>query len=327
MPAFSRTTMSARVDEIELCPECSSMHLEEDYSRGELVCANCGLVVKENIIDPGQEWRNYDTRERDDKARTGGPVTFTLHDKGLPNEISWRNVDVYGKRVPARNKSQLYRIRGLQRRLRIANSTERNLMVAFCTIDRICSNMSLPKTTRENASVIYRRAMLKGIVKGRSVESVAAVSIYVAARRMNIPRTIEEIAKSSGSTEKDISRTYRIVARKLRLFLQPTIPQDYISRFCSELHLDPGIEAKALEILAAMEGTSASIGKGPQGSAAAAIYMAAIMLGSKKTQERVAAVSGVTEATLRNRMKDMEHVMAKGAKPHLVAIRNGKIKL
>lgn len=326
MSAFGKTTLFTAVDDIELCPECSSTHLEEDYSRGELVCANCGLVIKENLIDPGQEWRAYEPKERNEKARTGGPVTYAVHDKGLPTEISWRNVDVYGKRVPARNKAQLYRIRGLQRRLRTANSTERNLMVAFCNIERICSNMSLPKAVRENSAVTYRRAMLKGIVKGRSVESVAAVSIYVAARKMNIPRTIEEIAAACDASVRDISRTYRIMARKLSLSLQPTMPQDYISRFCSELHLDTYVEAKSLEILASIEGTRASIGKGPQGSAAAAIYMAAIMHGSKRTQERVATVSGVTEATLRNRLREMELVNAEGKTGVFARVRNGKIK-
>lgn len=325
MSAFSKARISAEVDEIELCPECSSMHLEEDYSRGELVCANCGLVIRDNLIDPGREWSNHNPKDSDAKASTGGPVTYTFHDKGLPTEISWRNVDVYGRRVPARNKSQLYRIRGLQRRLRTANATERNLMVAFCTIDRICSNLSLPKTIRESAAFIYKRAKLRGIVKGRSVESVAAVSIYVAARRISMPRTIGELAKATGSLEGDISRTYRIMSRKLQLSLQPTMPQDYISRFCSELNLDMGVEVKSLDILTSIDGTTASIGKSPQGSAAAAIYMAALMLGSKRTQAMVAAVSGVTEATLRNRLKDMELVMARGATKQVVRIQNGRI--
>lgn len=45
------------VEQILKCPECNSSEISRDYSRAELVCDKCGLVIVENLIDPGPEWR------------------------------------------------------------------------------------------------------------------------------------------------------------------------------------------------------------------------------------------------------------------------------
>src|SRR2546426_582778 len=49
-----------KVREVEIttqCPECRGDHLVRDYSRAEIVCEDCGLVLDDMIIDEGPEWR------------------------------------------------------------------------------------------------------------------------------------------------------------------------------------------------------------------------------------------------------------------------------
>ena len=103
-------------EEIEVCPECGSHHLTRDYERGELVCEECGLVLDDQFIDQGPEWRAFDVEQGEKMARTGAPMTYTIHDKGLSTEISWKNKDSYGKSIPTRNRAQLYRLRKWQKR-------------------------------------------------------------------------------------------------------------------------------------------------------------------------------------------------------------------
>ena len=95
-------------EEIKVCPECGSHHLVRDYERGELVCEDCGLVLDDQFIDQGPEWRAFDVEQGEKRARTGAPMTYTIHDKGLSTEISWKNKDSYGKSIPTRNRAQLY---------------------------------------------------------------------------------------------------------------------------------------------------------------------------------------------------------------------------
>jgi len=95
------------------------------------------------------------------------------------------------------------------------------------------------------------------------------------------------------------------MTRELKLKLMPTRPEDYISRFCSELKLGGEVQAKAMEILADAAKKELTSGRGPTGVAGAAIYISSILCNSRRTQREVADVAGVTEVTIRNRYKEL----------------------
>jgi len=264
------------IEETVTCPECGSNHLSKDYSRAELVCQDCGLVIDEDLIDHGPEWRAFDSEQREKRARTGSPMTYMIHDKGLSTMISWKNRDSYGKSIPTRNRAQLFRLRKWQRRIRISNATERNLATALSSLDRMASGMNLPRTVRETAC-----------------------------RQCHVPRTLDEISQIANMSRKEIGRNYRYVSRELGLKLLPTTPQDYISRFCSELKLSSDVQGKVMEILKEAADAELTSGRGPTGIAAASIYVASILCGERRTQREVSEVAGVTEVTIRNRYKEL----------------------
>jgi len=294
-----------KIEEIAQCPECGSSHLSKDYSRAELVCGSCGLVLDEDIIDHGPEWRAFDSEQREKRARTGAPMTYTIHDKGLSTVIGWKNRDSYGKAIPTRNRAQLYRLRKWQRRTRISNATERNIVIALSELDRMASSLSLPRTVRETAAMIYRKAALKKLVRGRSIEGVTTAALYAACRQCHVPRTLDEISNIAHISRKEIGRNYRYVSRELRLKLLPTSPEDYISRFCSELKLSGDVRAKTVEILREAAHRELTSGRGPTGMAAASLYIASVLCGERRTQREVAEIAGVTEVTIRNRYKEL----------------------
>jgi transcription initiation factor TFIIB len=284
------------IEEIVQCPECGSNHLSKDYSRAELVCRNCGFVLDENMIDHGPEWRAFDSEQREKRARTGAPMSYTIHDKGLSTMIGWKNRDSYGKSIPTRNRAQIYRLRKWARRIRISNATERSLAIAFSELDRMASSIGLPRTVRETAAMIYRKAALKKLVRGRSIEGVITAALYAACRQCHVPRTLDEISSVAHISKKEIGRTYRYVSRELGLKLLPTSPEDYISRFCSELKLSGDVRAKTVEILQEAAHRELTSGRGPSGMAAASLYIASVLCGERRTQREVA---------IRNRYKEI----------------------
>lgn len=293
------------VEETMNCPKCGSAHLTKDYSRAELVCEKCGLVIDAEIMDHGPEWRAFDSEQREKRARVGAPMTYTIHDKGLSTMIGWQNRDSYGKTIPTRNRAQLYRLRKWQTRTRISNGTERNLATALSSLDRMSSTLGLPRNVRETAAMIYRRAVRRKFIRGRSIEGVSAAVLYAACRQCNVPRTLEEISNITNFKKKEIGRNYRDISRKLELKLLPTTPQDYISRFCSLLKLSNDVQVKTIEILKQASRKELTSGRGPTGMAAAAIYIASVLCGERRTQREVAEVAGVTEVTIRNRYKEL----------------------
>jgi len=294
-----------KIEEILCCPECKSEQLSKDYSRAELVCSRCGLVIDEEIIDHGPEWRAFDSEQREKRSRIGSPMTYTIHDKGLSTTIGWTNRDAYGKSIPAKNRAQLYRLRKWQRRVRISDATEHNLALALSGIDRLASAMGLPRTVRETAAVIYRKAALKKLTRGRSIQGVTAASLYAACRQCHVPRTLDEISIVAQMSRKEIGRNFRYVSRELELKLLPTAPRDYVSRFCSGLKLSNDVQIKTLEILRHAANQELMSGRGPTGLAAASLYISSVLCGEQRTQREVAQIAGVTEVTIRNRYKEL----------------------
>ncbi|MBU1862599.1 MAG: transcription initiation factor IIB, partial [Candidatus Omnitrophica bacterium] len=85
----------------------------------------------------------------------------------------------------------------------------------------------------------------------------------------------------------------------------PTTPLDYISRFCSELKLSGDVQTKTIDIIQDASNKELSSGRGPTGMAAAALYIASVLCGERRTQREVAEVASVTEVTIRNRYKEL----------------------
>ncbi|MGA9399306.1 transcription initiation factor IIB, partial [Haladaptatus sp.] len=161
------------------CPECGG-NVVTDEGHGETVCAECGLVVEEDSVDRGPEWRAFDAKEKDQKSRVGAPTTKMMHDKGLSTNMGWQNKDAYGNTLGARQREKMQRLRTWNERFRTRDSKERNLKQALGEIDRMASALGLPKNVRETASVIYRRALDDDLLPGRSIEGVATSAVYAA---------------------------------------------------------------------------------------------------------------------------------------------------
>jgi transcription initiation factor TFIIB len=153
--------------------------------------------------------------------------------------------------------------------------------------------------------MVYRKAVERGLIRGRSIEGVSAASLYAACRQCKVPRTLDEIADAAKLNRKEIGRTYRLMSRELSINLKPTTPIDYVPRFGSELTLSGEVQSKAIEILKKAMDQELTSGRGPTGVSAAAIYIASVLLGERRTQREVADVAGVTEVTIRNRYKEL----------------------
>jgi len=289
------------VKKMQECPECGSNQFIQDKTRGELRCAKCGTIIKEFMIDRGQEWRAFDSEQISKRARTGAPLTFTKHDKGLTTEIGKGLGELY--KVPGKKRAQYYRLRKWHKRL--IESKDRNLSFALSELQRIISFLNLPKPVHERIARYYEEAVDKGLVRGRSIESVIAALVYAVSRQFGTPRTLDEIAEASGLEKREIGRTYRYVARELKIRILPANPKDYVPRFCSILNLSDKVQANAIKILKSAKKLDITSGKGPTGVAAAAIYIACVLVGEKRTQREVASIVNVTEVTIRNRYKEL----------------------
>ncbi len=232
-------------------------------------------------------------------------MTYMIHDKGLSTMIDWKNKDIFGKEISAKIRGQIYRLRKWQSRIRVSDATERNLTFALSELDRMASNLDLQKNLRECSAKIYRDAVGAHLIRGRSIEGVAAASLYAACRRYKVPRTLNEIAEVARVNKKEIGRSFRFISRELELNLNPTKPLDFLTRFISELELSTDCQKTAKKIIKMAELRGLTSGRGPTGLCAAAIYTASILTKERRTQRKIAKVSQVTEVTVRNRFSEL----------------------
>ncbi|MDZ7746078.1 MAG: transcription initiation factor IIB [Halobacteriales archaeon] len=291
------------VDEVT-CPECGGS-IAADTEHGETVCEDCGLVIEEDSIDRGPEWRAFDSAEKDEKSRVGAPTTNMMHDKGLSTNIGWQDKDAYGNSLSNRQRQKMQRLRTWNERFRTRDSKERNLKQALGEIDRMASALGLPENVRETASVIYRRALNENLLPGRSIEGVATSSLYAAARQAGTPRSLDEITQVSRVEKDEIARTYRYVVRELGLEVAPADPESYVPRFASDLDLSDESERRARQLLKSAKQAGIHSGKSPVGLAAAAVYAASLLTNEKVTQSDVSEVANISEVTIRNRYHEL----------------------
>jgi len=303
---LSKKESGVRQRLVDKCPECDSSNLIHDYDTGETVCGDCGLVVYEQMMDKGPEWRAFTQEEKASRSRVGVPTSYSVHDKGLSTAISQVDRDAFGRKLPLSTRLQMWRLRKWQIRSRVHSSIDRNLAQAMAELDRLSDKVFIPQPVKEKAAVTYRKALDKGLVRGRSIAAIAAAALYAACRVTGTPRTLREIAEASLVDKKDVARCYRLLLRELDVHMPIADPLTYVSKIAERTGISGKTQGLAIQILRIARKKRAAAGKDPMGLAAAALYIACLQNNEKKTQKDIAEAAGVTEVTVRNRYKTLK---------------------
>jgi transcription initiation factor TFIIB len=289
-----------------VCPECSGTNLIHDRDTGETICGDCGLVLYEQMLDKGPEWRAFTMEEKASRSRVGMPTSYSIHDKGLSTTISQVDRDAMGRKLPLSTRLQMWRLRKWQIRSRVHSSVDRNLAQAMSELERLSSKVSTTPSLKEKAALIYRKALDKGLVRGRSINAIAAAALYAACRESGTPRSIRDIAEASLVDKKDVARCYRLLLQELQFNMPVANPLTFVSKIAEKTAIPGRIQGEAIKILADAKRQRFSSGKDPMGLAAAALYIACLLHNEKVTQKDIAEAAGVTEVTIRNRYKALK---------------------
>ncbi|TRO48059.1 transcription initiation factor IIB [Candidatus Bathyarchaeota archaeon] len=303
---MSKEQKSSFSRQVDRCQECGSPNRVHDYDTGETVCGGCGLVLYEQMMDKGPEWRAFTQEEKTSRSRVGVPTSYSVHDKGLSTAISQVDRDAFGRKLPLSTRLQMWRLRKWQIRSRVHSSIDRNLAQAMAELDRLSDKVFIPSQIKEKAAVIYRKALDKGLVRGRSIAAIAAAALYAACRGSGTPRTLREISEASLVDKKDVARCYRLLLRELEVNMPIADPLTYVSKIAERTGISGKTQGLAIQILRDARKKRAAAGKDPMGLAAAALYIACLKNSEKKTQKDIAEAAGVTEVTVRNRYKTLK---------------------
>ncbi|ABK78485.1 transcription initiation factor TFIIB [Cenarchaeum symbiosum A] len=290
----------------DACQRCGKGKLVTDNESGEMFCAKCGFVMTEKLQESGPEWRSFAHDEHGDRARTGAPTSLTMHDMGLATIINPANRDASGRPLAASMKSTIDRLRTWDNRSQVHEPVDRNYRQAFSELNRLKDKLAISDAVIEKAAYIYRKALDKGLVRGRSISALMASALYAACRDTATPRNLKDVEEAANIKRKDIARCYRLLVKELDLRMPVTDSIQCVARISSHIGIAEKTKRYAVVVLKEAQKHEVSAGKDPMGLAAAALYLSCVKNGEDKTQRDIADAANVTEVTIRNRYKGLK---------------------
>lgn len=243
--------------------------------------------------------------EIDNRSRTGAPTSLALPDGGLSTAISKVNKDANGKILDAAMLIQIKKLRRWNSRINVHKSSERNLRRAFQKLDTLKDKLGLSYAIVEKTAYIFRKVHERQLLRGRTVDGMLAAAVYVSCREMGISITLKDIAAASNLTYKDVSRNYRVLVFGFDIKIPITDPMKCVAKIANKLGISEKTKKQALNIMNEIIKREISPGKVPMGLAATVLYLACRLTGEEVSQTSIAATSGVTEVTIRNRFHDI----------------------
>ena len=323
-----------------MCKDCKEdpPNIYEDFSAGDTICASCGLVLGDRIVDTRSEWRTFtnDDQNNDDPSRVGDAANPLLNGSQLQTEISFSG----GGSAKSRDLSRA------QNKSTHDKSTK-TLLAAYKEIGALCDGLGIPKNVSDTAKHLFKIVQDEGAFRGKSQETVIAGCIFIACRQCKVGRTFREIFALTRVSKPEIGRIFKALEKffaarnekmklsgeqsggkscgftlakflelNLSVFLasvdlhsstfnstESTTPKDLCVRFCSHLQLPQRCAALSQDIALRLESIGSLAGRSPISTAAACIYMASYLLGDGKTAKDISVVAGVSDGTIRNAYK------------------------
>ena len=283
-----------------------------DPETGELIRKDTGEVISDNTLSREKEWPSFDTVQGENRARTGTPTSLAFHDMGLSTVIGKEATDASGKKIDTGARMRMNRLRTWDYRSQVQSSTERSLQKAFSILSRLKDRLGLPDHVTEKAAYTYRKAQERGLIRGDTIDSVLAASIYIALRQSEVPRTLDEISEVSDVKLKHAARSYRRIITELDIKAPIIDLSKYIMKVANKLGFDEKIKRKALELMGQAQKKNILVGKDPMSMASSILYLVNVAEGHNKTQSEIAKAAGTTEVTVRNRSKELREKLGIG---------------
>ncbi|HUT05194.1 MAG TPA: TFIIB-type zinc ribbon-containing protein [Nitrosopumilaceae archaeon] len=296
-------TILQKIEETELtCENCNTSKIVTDDVNGEIACASCGCVISDYSEDRGIEHRNLS--DGSDNRRTGAGLSLKMHDKGLFTIIGIQNKDSVGKPLSSNTVQTFGRLRKWDNRSQTKTSADRSLRSALQDFGNVQSKLGLSDTVIERASLFYRKASERNLIRGRTVKGIAGACLYASCRDLEHNRTLKEIAQHLGIGRKDLARSYRSLFRELGFVVSIADPVKSISKIASKVGITEKTIRKAVHVLDAAQDAGIVAGKNPEIIAAAAIYAACMITGENKSQHEIAIAAGTSTVSIRNRISE-----------------------
>lgn len=275
------------------CPECGGEIIQDGVSR---ICATCGLVVGENAVDRGPEWRQFEGESDTETPRAKKPVDPTRSDNGFDTTIGKQ-----GGRATERN----HRLRRADRfSNRTMDTKEKQQAMALTDIKRAGDVLETPQAVSELACILFKQVHNTADHTGKDIDTMCAAAIYAAGRCKEVSLLSSEVcAVFDLESETELFNEVKRLKQMLDLSIPLRRPHHHISKFAADLDAGARTTTLARRLARSIEESEVYEESSPAPSAVAGgiIYVAfqwATWVDATPTQVEVADVADVNKETI-----------------------------
>jgi transcription initiation factor TFIIB len=169
--------------------------------------------------------------------------------------------------------------------------------------------LGLSDTIIEKTAYIYRKAEERELVRGRSISAMVTAAIYIACRELETPRTFKEIAAISNTKRKNLTRCCRLLISEFDIKVPIADPMKCIIKIANKANLSEKTTRQAMNMMTQIIHRGISAGKNPMSVAATVLYISSSKAGENITQLHIANAAGITEVTIRNRIRELNSIV------------------
>ncbi len=273
-----------------------------DYEHGEKICKVCGMVVQDKLYDSELDIDFYNNKN---DTNTVLPRSLLLNDSGRSTAIAEYDT-TSSKRFS--NRKEHNKIEFLNKMVSCSNK-KRNLKIVIDLLNRIKDKLSLTSVCIEEALLHYKKALDKGLLKGRSIKEMIVACVYVVCKSSSIPRTLTEISEMVEANGTFAARCYRLLIRELKITHVQFKPAIFIRKIADAFNIRERTVRESIDLLLAIQNETVLSGKNSLSLAAAILYITCKKHGQKISQAKIAFAANINIMTLRKRLGDLKIVI------------------
>lgn len=271
------------------CPFCGSSNVLIYDDSNTIVCGNCGTILDENPISMQLESRFFSPQERITLKRTTSSVPLS---ELITKQFTIKTVESRLQRKADKEIiSELY--------------SERIIRLSRQILSDYINRLNLPAMVNKLALSIISQYIVKRKIREKNLPIFASAALFIASRKLGYPKPLDRILRVLGINKKEFYRAYKNLKETLNIYIEPLSAEKYVISFGRELGLSGKCIELAIKLIKQAKKRNQIIGRDSLSVAAAAVYYAALLLGEKRSQRRVASIAAITESTMRNRLKEI----------------------
>lgn len=180
---------------IEDCKYCQGVNcIITNYSSGEIVCTNCGVVHEERIIDEEYESRNFIDENGQSKSRIGAPIN--LHYE-----------DTLSTGVVLKNKKDNY--------LTIKRVKVSPIKRVFSRAEELGAKLKIQSIIIELSKDTLHKLLQANVIRKNLLDHIIIIVFFKTLVEKDIQRSINEMRSTLGLKKDDFKKAYSLIDQYL----------------------------------------------------------------------------------------------------------------